>query len=828
MFIRIAMLCITGMLASIAVPAAADEIKPALEFPEEGIDDQTTYEGYTTRFYRDLNENTLQVYIKQDVARVVHVWGNAANESLGFTCRDENDSPVNLTWARQEASRYRDGQRHFVDYKLQSSSSTLRLGHFLLGSMRQERDFQYFETHLKAFPAEFYAEQSFGEFVSFVENLPADIQQRHLPLLSAQTIADLRARLRPSLDVFQEAATTVVSLRQSTLNEEGHLALAFVFDRQTHDITLESGHVLVRNREGKAIQFQVRVGTNAPPLTPLYRDEIFNDDLRAWELNLDVASQQQGADREANTLRLRRLKRQLTAMELLCSREKLMAGLPNYGTYFGRDMMMSVLMLEPVLSPMMLEHVIASVLRRLNDNGEVSHEEGLGNQAIRENVWKYREKMTLYLKQVDAADENAAETLQQADALLKTLYAGTENYHMVDDDFQLSLLVQRYLSSPDIPVERRRNFFQSRPHGDSGDSYLALLLRNMDFVCRATDAYANDPIPGNLISFHQFDNGHWHAGSWRDSRVGYANGRYAMDINAIWVPLALESLHQIVNALKGQEILTEATAAIGGEQTSVLARWLTDAAAREKAVNTWRAASRHFDVRFTGDYAESALKTAVSRFPKDEQIYWQQQVESMMDAFGEIAFSAIALDEHGQAIPVMHSDPATWFFLDDITGAILNNRLDADSVLQQLLPFSNPYPAGLFLSAVGPVVANDAYASQKVWDDFREDIYHSPLVIWGREVNLLLLGLLKEIEAAHDADGVLRSPQLAGLVNEMEDLLLKTQQAVEASGLSHNELWRYRIEDNTLIPARYETTTDIQLWNLTSIAVQFLLDKMKH
>ncbi|MCH7677020.1 hypothetical protein IH879_19025, partial [candidate division KSB1 bacterium] len=39
--------------------------------------------------------------------------------------------------------------------------------------------------------------------------------------------------------------------------------------------------------------------------------------------------------------------------------------------------------------------------------------------------------------------------------------------------------------------------------------------------------------------------------------------------------------------------------------------------------------------------------------------------------------------------------------------------------------------------------------------------------------------------------------------------------------------WSYRIEGGKLLPVRYATTTDIQLWNLTDLAVQFLLERLK-
>src|SRR2546427_8613961 len=70
-----------------------------------------------------------------------------------------------------------------------------------------------------------------------------------------------------------------------------------------------------------------------PALTPLSRAEIFNDDFRRFSETVRGDS--------AHPDRFRRLEREVRGMELLCSREKLMAGLPNFATYFGRDMLRS-------------------------------------------------------------------------------------------------------------------------------------------------------------------------------------------------------------------------------------------------------------------------------------------------------------------------------------------------------------------------------------------------------------------------------------------------------------------------------------------------------
>ena len=118
------------------------------------------------------------------------------------------------------------------------------------------------------------------------------------------------------------------------------------------------------------IPFSVRITTSGQALTPLERRQIFNAPFLAFL----------AAARADGTPHARRLERQVRGLELLASREKLMAGLPTYATYFGRDMLMTALMMRPVWRDEMSEFVIASALRKLSPDGQVSHEEALGGQ----------------------------------------------------------------------------------------------------------------------------------------------------------------------------------------------------------------------------------------------------------------------------------------------------------------------------------------------------------------------------------------------------------------------------------------------------------------
>ena len=85
-------------------------------------------------------------------------------------------------------------------------------------------------------------------------------------------------------------------------------------------------------------------------------------------------------------------------------------------------------------------------------------------------------------------------------------------------------------------------------------------------------------------------------------------------------------------------------------------------------------------------------------------------------------------------------------------------------------------------------------------------------------MNALLAGLAKQIAAAP-------SPSVAD-VAPLRDALRRTGTAVDHSGLRHAELWSYRIENGRLLPVRYGTSSDVQLWSLTDLAVQFWLDRI--
>jgi hypothetical protein len=698
--------------------AAQASQAPYVAFPEPGLDDPAAYEGYTTRVYRDARANAVQIYIDAKSGRVVHVWADALNESIGFTVRDSADAPAAVAFGAGKATvgATGGGGRRWLRYSLTvPGGRPIRIGQFLLGSMRIERDFGY---------------------AGRVKD-PLDAPTFVVPEIARLAEALGRSPPVPRITASRTSTRWSVRVTEESLDGKNHLWLTLSGDARRSRATLVNGVVTIRPLSNAPLAIRVEIATDGPALHPLTRHQIFNAAFLRF----------------ADSAHSPRLEREIRGFELLSSREKLMAGLPNYATYFGRDMLMTALLMEPVWSDTMPEHVIAAALAKLNAAGEVSHEEALGGQAIRENA-------ALYLAHPDSR-------------VLRNLQAVRENYFMVDDDFQLPVVAARYLANPAVPNDRKRAFL-ARWRGP--------LVKNLAFVARQAAPYAREPVATNLVSFQRDADGWWHPGSWRDSRVGYAGGRFAFDVNVVWVPAALRGIGTIDSTLR-------ALGLAGVPETS-------DARA---AARVWSGTARHFEVALAPADVAARVRAKLASLPRDERAYWERAASRGVFPTDTLRFLAVSLDSAGTPIPVMNTDPAMWLLLEDLPPA---------RVTELLRPFVLPYPVGLFVDNLGPLTANDAYAPPAVWQLFT-DLYHSPRVVWGRDVNALLVVLARR--------GGARSPVLDSIVN-----------AVERSGFRHAELWSYEIVGDTLRPVRYGTGSDVQLWSLTDLAVQFLLARLSH
>jgi hypothetical protein len=787
---------VTAGALALGLLLQAAQTAPVLSFPEAGLDDPSAYQGYQTRFYRDSKRNAVQIYLEPKAGRIVLVWADAANESVGFTLRDRSGKPVRVTWSADSAEIADSGSARILEYGLSVEAPRIELGWFVLGSMRIERDFVYAERHLQPFSAAPFRVVEESLLVARVAGLSTDARREHLALLGAGTVDELRARLEPVITSRRLADGWLVSVERPSLDGRNMLRLELGTGAGDTVTRPTSRTIAVRTGSGKTTSLRIRVTTDAKALTPLDRSEIFNREFHRF---LAAASE---ATDGVGRVRSQRLERQVRGVELLSAREKLMAGLPNFATYFGRDMMMTALMMRAVWAPTMSEHVLASVLRKLGPHGEVSHEEALGGQAIRENAVVYDSLVTASARAASGGRRPEADTLMvRAGEVLRDLQRTRENYHMIDDEYQLPVLAARWLADSAIPLERKRAFLLAAE--ERRETRLAGLLQELALVAKQTQAYARDPHPLNLVSFPLRDSVHWRSASWRDSDAGYAGGRFAMDVNAIWVPEALQATATILAALPALGLGPAALdSLVPGLGAGPLGRYLRDSLALRRAVEIWRGARRHFEVTLGPGEIGERLRAKLAWLPAEERGYWEQVLRKAGEPRDTLRFLALSLDAAGRPIPVVNTDPATGLFLGSFTSTT------------ELAQFVRTYPVALFADSLGPLVANDAYASRTIWERFRKDTYHGPRVVWGREVNLLLLALANAVANGADPDG------------RFADALRRTLAAVHASGLEHTELWSYRIEGGRLRPTRYGTGSDIQLWSGTGLAVQFALARL--
>src|SRR6059036_3301218 len=574
----------------VAQTATQDTVRPYLAFPEPGLDDPAAYEGYATRVYQDASHNAFQVYLKGNTGRVVNLWADAANESVGFTVRDSSGRPAELAWGSSGGVVTGSAHTRSVFYALELPS-TVSVGLFLLVSMRVERDFQYAGRDSLSLGTPAFPQSELAELIDHIAKLKTPERARHLSLLGVKTIDALRARLSPRVTAKLGDTVWVVGVEQESFDGKNHLWLALEGDARETVPTLSGSIVTVRRPAGGPVRLTVRVTTDAPALVPLGRAEIFNEDFQRFAAQVRADT--------AHPLTSRRLEREVRGVELLCYREKLMAGLPNFATYFGRDMLMTALLMQPVWAPAMSEHVVGSALGKLSPAGDVSHEEALGGQAIRENAAEYNRLVS-------------AGQLARARALLGHLASTRENYVMVDDDFQLPVVAARYLSDSRVPADRKRTFLRVEQH-------LARLVSNLAFVARKAAPYTRSPVATNLVSFPRASDGEsrdrWISASWRDSRAGYGGGRFAMDVNVIWVPHALEAVGTILDALQQLGVTP-----VIREQP--LAAFTRDRAALTRAVATWKGAERHFRVALARKTVSDRVAARLRWLPPAEGEYW--------------------------------------------------------------------------------------------------------------------------------------------------------------------------------------------------------------
>lgn len=372
-------------------------------------------------------------------------------------------------------------------------------------------------------------------------------------------------------------------------------------------------------------------------------------------------------------------------LAFLSYREKLLAGSWRFCTYFGRDTLMSVRLLMPVLTTTTIEAGIGSVLARLNAGGEVAHEEDIGEFAV--------------LRHGVAGAAVSDEPLF--------------DYRMVDDDFMLAPIVAHYFLDHAEGKRRAAAFLQQRTV--HGRTHGEALVSNLRFVVASAGPFASEPNAGNLIKLKEGEA----AGQWRDSGEGLGYGRIPYDVNAVFVPAALTAIAR----LHDSGLLADYTSSADGfaQAASLADVWSTRAAPLFAVTVSYEQARRRI-----ADYS------ALMNIPDGKAL--EPLSAGSADDRVALSFHALALDAQGRAIPILNSDEGF---------AMLFATPPAAELERAAMALTRPFPAGL-LTPVGLLVANPVYASDELRRLFTGNHYHGT-VVWSWHQALLAAGLERQL-----------------------------------------------------------------------------------
>lgn len=584
---------------------------------------------------------------------------------------------------------------------------------------------------------------------------------------------------------------TTTAIRRSTCdNREYVLELRCRRGKMSRDAS--SGGILFESGGSMAVSFSVKAVTPFRPLTPYQEETLFLPELREFHEKLEHLAKSPGAS-AAQKERYSRFSEGLRNLRFLSYREKFLAGSWRFMTYFGRDTILSLMMLSDITTPGAFADGMQSVIDRLSPDGEVAHEEDIGSWAEFRNV-------------------QAA--LKSGTAMPSDPEKPCYDYKMVDGGFLFPPMQARYLLDPKISRAEKRLWLEKTDAG--GEKNLVVLARNWNHVLKSALPFAAMPEYRTLVRLKPGET----AGDWRDSAEGLGRGVYPGGVNVDLVCDSIAAIGRILEtgifSQKELELLAKDNSLTGLEAV------LREGRARQIArlIECWKGAKRYFAVSLDAREVRERLQRYLENGVSDEErncllteeitqgiilkdfVYGDRIPGSLRDG---ISFYALSLDDAGNPVEIMNSDFSFTLFLGEPSPGEIEKSL-------RLLEL--PYPIGL-KSSVGVLVANPAFSrSPAHWKSFDRRAYHGT-VVWGFQTYMLELGIARQI-ARFEKD-----PGQKELVAHMQGALRELGAARERVGsLANSELWTFAIERGAMVPSAFGVgqgsiteSNAVQLWS---------------
>lgn len=470
---------------------------------------------------------------------------------------------------------------------------------------------------------------------------------------------------------------------------------------------------------------------------------------------------------------------QTQSLSFLLYSDKLTAGAWRFLTYFGRDSMISMLLLESILSSganSSFEAGISALLERVNKtDGSAAHEETIGDYA----TWL-----------------NAKDGIVSTDPLY--------DYKMIDTDFFLPVVLAEYFIKNPVGKERAGELLNKTAVEDpdnAGLTYGELATLNADKIINATAAFA---APGgqqeeNLIRLKEGEV----VGEWRDSAYGLGGGRIPYNVNTAIAPAGLRAIAAL------------AEAGFFPDHPD----WCKRAA---KYAQIWEDKTLSF---FEVEIPKKKAQSLVDKYVKQNNFPFPSHRK---DISSSIRFHGLSLDGNNDQsiVRVMNTDDCFRHFLLNTT----NQRQLSSFISQTADNILAPYPIGL-TTDVGLLVANPAYGGDPVYSaNFSHAAYHGT-VVWSWQLSMMAKGLERQLGRceAHSPPDFCRDKRLHDKVlrayNRLWDVIENNQSILSG------EVWSWQYEGDKFEPVPLgslrppdgsnPTESNVrQLWSLTFLAVR--------
>ncbi|TFK74714.1 hypothetical protein BDN72DRAFT_854008 [Pluteus cervinus] len=462
-------------------------------------------------------------------------------------------------------------------------------------------------------------------------------------------------------------------------------------------------------------------------------------------------------------------------VSFLTFENKFTAGGWRFLTYFGRDSLIALRLLMPLLTQDANENALGAVIERANSTGALCHEETIGDYASFVNLQNGR-----------------------GDLGNTPFY----DYKMIDTDLLLLPALSHYFL--DLPAGKNRApQFLSRHTVLQNGTYAGILNRiaNYNFA-RAVPFFIN-PAVSNLLAFRAGEP----VGNWRDSNQGTGYGPIPFDVNTALVPASLRATQALIDAgiLKPLSPLVIDGRVVNATAGDVAAVW------EEKSIS-------FFEVNVDRLTAERRLATFVEATGLSEQILRQSPT-----VHDRASFYALSLMPNGSPVQVLHSDLGfNLLYGNNVQKTFLQHAIDA----------LTPYPRGL-LTNVGMVVANPAYDSNRTNTGLLDRTAYHGTVIWSFQQALMAAGLSRQLNFCtpnnpptvdENPPPVTRPTWCSDVefMRQLRDAQTRLWASIEgAIGEIHTEVWSWSFDNGTnafavadLASLSGGTESDaIQLWS---------------